>query len=268
MTNFAREDAIGWLDAAYDGFVGLAESLDPGDWAQPTACPGWSVQDNVSHVIGVESVLLGRPTPAVEVPDVLPHVRNELGRSNEMWVEAYRSRPPAEVLRELRAVIDERRSALAGMSQADFDTEWPTPAGPDSYGRFMRIRVMDIWFHEQDVREAVGRPGHLDGPAPTVALDEVVVVLGFVVGKRAAAPAGSGVRFELSEPMARRVDIEVTDRARVVPGLPGEPTVTLTVPGDHFMRLAGGRGADPGRVEITGDTALGERIVDSLGFML
>jgi uncharacterized protein (TIGR03083 family) len=268
MTIVAREDAIAALDDAYDGIVGLATSLVPEEWAQLTACPGWSVQDNVSHVIGIESLLLGRPAPAVELPDDLPHVRNEIGRSNEAWVEAYRSRPPDAVLHELRAVIDERRSALAGMDQEDFDTEWPTPAGPDSYGRFMRIRTMDIWFHEQDIREAVGRPGHLDGIAPTVALDEVVVALGFVVGKRAAAPAGSGVRFELTDPMARRVDIDVTDRARVVPGLPGEPTVTLTVPGDHFMRLAGGRGADPGRVEITGDAALGERIVDSLGFML
>jgi MDMPI C-terminal domain len=96
-------------------------------------------------------------------------------------------------------------------------------------------------------------------------------VLGYVVGKRAAAPEGSSVRFELTAPMARRVDIAVTDRARVLAGpdgLAGEPTVTLTVPGDHFMRLAGGRGADPGRVAISGDTALGERIVANLAFML
>jgi uncharacterized protein (TIGR03083 family) len=268
MINVAREDAIAWLDAAYDGIVGMAETLGPDEWARPTACPGWSVQDNVSHVIGIEAILLGRPAPAVELPADLPHVRNELGTLNEIWVEAYRTSPPAEVLGDLRAVIDERRTALAAMDQAAFDAESATPAGPDSYGRFMRIRTMDIWFHEQDIREAVGRPGHLDGRAPAAALDEVVTALGYVVGKRAAAPAGSGVRFELTEPMARRIDIEVTDRARVVAELAGEPTATLTVPGDHFMRLAGGRGADPGRVAITGDTALGERIVANLGFMI
>ena len=68
------------------------------------------------------------------------------------------------MLADLREVIAERRAALAGMDQAAFDAESFTPAGPDTYGRFMRIRVMDMWMHEQDIREAVGRPGHERGP--------------------------------------------------------------------------------------------------------
>jgi uncharacterized protein (TIGR03083 family) len=268
MTIVAREDAIAALDAAYDGIVGVAEDLAPDEWALPTACPGWTVQDNVSHVIGIESLLLGRPTPDVSLPDELPHVRNDLGRANEVWVEARRSASPDEVFDELRSVLAERRAAVAGMDQAAFDAEAMTPAGPDTYGRFMRVRVMDIWFHEQDIREAVGRPGHVEGVAPATALTEATLPLGFVVGKRAAAPAGSTVRFELTGPMARRVDIEVGDRARIVDSLTGDPDVTLTVPGHYFTRLAGGRGADPRRVEISGDAALGERVVASLGYMI
>ena len=172
------------------------------------------------------------------------------------------------MLADLREIVAERRAALAGMDQEAFDQESFTPAGPDTYGRFMRIRVMDIWMHEQDVREAVGRPGHVAGLAPELALDEITAAIGYVVGKRAGAPAGSGVRFELTGPMARRIDVEVTDRARPVERLDGRPTVTLTVPGLHFTRLCGGRGADPGVVEITGDAALGRAVVDNLGFML
>ena len=37
----------------------------------------------------------------------------------------------------------------------------------------MRIRVFDCWLHEQDIRDAVGRPGGEDGPAASVALDEI-----------------------------------------------------------------------------------------------
>jgi uncharacterized protein (TIGR03083 family) len=154
------------------------------------------------------------------------------------------------------------------MDQAAFDQESFTPAGPDTYGRFMRIRVMDMWTHEQDIREAVGRPGHLDGRAPATALDEVSAALGYVVGKKAAAPAGSTVRIELTGPLARRIDIEVGDRARVVDALAGEPTTTLTVPGDHFMRLVGGRGADPGGVTVEGDATLGEAVVANLAYMI
>lgn len=268
MTIVDRDRAVAALDAAYDAVVALAEELAPDEWDLPTACPGWSVKDNLSHIIGIESMLLGAPNPEDTLPDDLPHVHNDFGRVNEVWIESYRARPPADVLADLRSVIAQRREALAGLDQAAFDEDSFTPAGPDTYGRFMRMRVMDIWFHDQDIREAVGRPGHLQGPAPKAAVDEVAHVIGYVVGKRAGAPVGSSVRFELTGPMARRIDVEVTDRARVVDALPGAPTSTLTVPGDHFMRLVGGRGADPVVVHVTGDDALGDAVVANLGFMM
>jgi uncharacterized protein (TIGR03083 family) len=263
-----RDAVVAALDEQFDAVLALAAELSPEQADLPTACPGWTVKDNLSHVIGTESMLLGRPNPEVELPDDVPHVRNDIGRVNEQWVEWYRCRPLADVVADLGAVVAERRTSLAGMDQGAFDAESFTPAGPDTYGRFMRIRVMDIWFHEQDVREAVGRPGHLEGLAPAAVLDEVSAALGYVVGKRAAAPVGSSVRFELTGPLSRRIDVAVADRARVVDGLPGPPTVTLTVPGDHFTRLCGGRGADPARVEIDGDRELGDAVVANLGYML
>lgn len=268
MTVVDRDQVVATLDEAFDAVIALAEGLAPGEWDLPTACPGWSVKDNVSHVIGTEAMLLGRPLPEVELPDDLAHVRNDIGRFNEVWVETYRPRRPAEVVADLRSVVAERRAALAGMDQAAFDEDSFTPAGPDTYGRFMRIRVMDIWFHEQDIREAVGRPGHLEGMAPVAVLDEVSTAIGYVVGKRAKAPAGSSVRFELTGPMARRIDVEVTDRARAVDALAGEPTVTLTVPGHHLTRLVGGRGADPAQVQVSGDTDLGAAVVANLAYMI
>src|SRR5690606_2506465 len=129
---------------------------------------------------------------------------------------------------------------------AGVEAESWTPAGRDTYGRFMRIRVMDQWMHEQDMREAVGRPGHLEALAPEAALDEVAGLLGYVVGQRAGAAAGSSVRFELTGPMSRRVDVDVTDRARVVDALAGEPDATITLPGARLMRLVGGRVHDHG----------------------
>lgn len=268
MTIVDRDHVVAALDEAFDALVDLAASLTPDEWARPTACPGWSVQDNVAHVIGTESLLLGRPAPDVALADDLSHVRNDIGRVNEQWVASYRPRAPEEVLADLRGVIAERRAALDAMDQAAFDADSFTPAGPDTYGRFMCIRVMDIWFHEQDIREATGRPGHLEGLAPTAVLDEVTRALGFVVGKRAAAPDGTSVRFELTGPLSRRIDVAVDGRARVVDALPDEPNVTLEVPGDHFMRLVGGRGADAGRVTVTGDEALGRAVVANLGYMI
>lgn len=266
-----REAAITALAEEWDALFALAGELAPDDWGRPTACPGWTVKDNVSHVLGTEAMLLGRPTPDVDISH-RAGLRNDIARFNELWVEAYRSRTPAEVVADLREIVGERRAQLDGMDQAAFDAESFTPAGPDTYGRFMRIRVMDTWFHEQDIREAAGRPGHLQGLAPTTALGEVVSVLGYVVGKKAGAPPGSGVRFVLTGPMATTVDVEVGERARVVAALAGEPTVTLTVPGERFLRMCGGRLPDPGgwaaEFEIAGDRDLGEAIVRNLAFTI
>jgi uncharacterized protein (TIGR03083 family) len=273
LTIVDRDHIVKALDEEWDALIALAADLAPSDWDHPTDCPGWSVKDCYAHIVGTESVLLGRPMPAVELPEDLPHVRNEIGRANEAWVVAYRSCSGAEVLADLAEVITERRAALRTTDQAAFDRRSWTPAGDDTYGRLMRIRVMDQWFHEQDVREAIGRPGHLEGIAPEVVLDEMAGALGYVVGKKAAAPAGSSVRFDLRGPLSDTLDLRVTDRARVVDRLTEEPTVTLTMPGATFCRLAGGRRPwdHPwvrSAVTIQGDEELGRKILSNLAFMI
>jgi uncharacterized protein (TIGR03083 family) len=268
-----RDRVVAALDEEWDALIALGAELEPEDWQRPTACPGWSVKDQYAHIIGTESMLLGRASPEIDLPADLPHVHNDIGRFNEVWVEAYRSKSPVDVLSDLGDVITERRAALAKQSQADFDEPSWTPAGEDTYGRFMSIRVLDQWFHEQDVREAVDRPGHVAGTAPEVVLDEFAAVLGYVVGKLAAVPPDNSVRFELTGPMSRTYDVEVDDRARVVDRLRGEPTVTLSLPGTLFCRLAGGRRSadDPDvreAVATRGDGKLADQVLSNLAFMV
>ena len=135
------------------------------------------------------------------------------------------------------------------------DDEWNavtlTPAGMDSYGRFMRIRVFDCWMHEQDIRAAVQRPSSdedLDGPASQLSLDEIAATMGYVVGKLAKAPDGSRVLFELTGPLARGIRVSVDGRAQVVDDFGGqEPTATIRLDALQFTRLAGGRPMRPAR---------------------
>jgi uncharacterized protein (TIGR03083 family) len=268
-----RDHIVAALDEEWDCLINLAVGLAPADWEQATDCPGWSVKDCYAHIVGTESMLLGRPMPEVELPEDLPHVHNEIGRTNEAWVMAFRDRSGAEVLADLAEVVLERRAALRAMDQAAFDEPSWTPAGEDTYGRYMRIRVMDQWFHEQDVREAIGKPGHLDGTAPEVVLDEIAAVIGYVVGKKAGVTRGKSVRFDLRGALSLQLDVAVTDRARVVDQLAGEPTVTLVMPGATFCRVAGGRRPwdHPwvrSGLTIQGDDELGLQVLSNLSFMI
>ena len=54
------------------------------------------------------------------------------------------------------------------MSPEAWDAVGFTPAGQDTYGRFMRIRVFDQWMHELDIRDAIGLGGGDEGLAAEV----------------------------------------------------------------------------------------------------
>ncbi len=192
----------------------LLSDLAPAEWDLPTDCPGWSVKDVVSHLIGTESMLLGLRAPA---PVAAPHVRNALGAGIEGWVAERRGRSPGEVLDEFRRVTTARLAALEAMTDEQWEASTPSPAGEIAYGEFMKIRVMDNWVHEQDIRRALSRQGHLDGPAAEAALLRFTGSLGYVVGKQAGAPEGTEVVVHVVGPHAQVLAVTVAGgRARPV----------------------------------------------------
>jgi uncharacterized protein (TIGR03083 family) len=223
--------------------------------------------------VGMESRLLGRPVPDHK-PAEAAHVRNPIGQSNEVDVDWRRHRPPTEVLAEFEEVAAERLARLRASTPEDFAAEAKTPVGPGTMADFLAIRLLDIWVHEQDMRRAVGRPGHREGPVAEHALDRLASGLPYVVGKKAAASDGSTIVFEVLGPSARKLAVGVEDgRARPLVPVPELPTAILTLDQDVFTRLACGR-ADPaavlaaGEVTLSGDTDLARRVVESMNFMI
>src|SRR5205807_5263305 len=118
------------------------------------------------------------------------------------------------------------------------------------------------------------RPGLMEGPAADLSLRRIIDRgMPYVVGKKAAAPQGTRVRFDVSAP-GPTADVVVDGRAAVAPCDPGEtPTTSLALDRRTFARLAGGRwtGAHArahGSVRVDGDQALGNRIVDHMAFTI
>jgi uncharacterized protein (TIGR03083 family) len=263
--------ALGEVWASLDD---LLDGLSDDDWMLPTPLPGWSVQDNVSHIVGTEAMLSGEPGPSLEIDrEASHHVRNDIGVFNEQWVEALRNETPAEVLARFRTLAASRLTTLGAMTDEEWNAESFTPAGRDTFGRFMQIRVFDCWLHEQDIRDAVGRPGHESGLAVEVVLDEMETALGFVVGKKAGATSGQRVTFALTDggAVVREVHVEVAERAAVVPALSGPATVVLTMPvGVMTRRCAGRVGPDDllDQVVIDGDVALAARILENQSYTI
>lgn len=242
----------------------LCAGLTDSQWDLPTGCPGWTVKDHVSHLADYEARALGRAAPQHDLGP-LPHVRNELGRSNEIGVDARRSQHGADVLSEFRQVTAERLAQLRQLTGPDLAGPAMTPAGPGTVADLLTLRVMDSWSHEQDIRRAVKLPGHCEGPAVDEAVGYFTRFLPYLVGKRAAAPDGAKVVFRVGG--RAPVVVEVAGGRGRPAADPQDATVTMTIPVATFAALAGGRGDVPGDVVITGERQLGQRVLESMSLM-
>jgi uncharacterized protein (TIGR03083 family) len=276
ITTLDKSYVLSGLFAVWDAIDALLDAMPETGWQAATPLPAWNVQAVVSHIIGTESFLAGIAAPEVDV-DVsgLEHVRNGVGAMNEAWVRHLSGESGNGVLERFRAVTSNRRTALTSLSDDDWNALTATPAGPDSYGRFMRVRVFDCWMHEQDIRVALQRPSsddELSGPASQLSLDEIAASIGFVVGKLAKAPDGSRIQFDLTGPLARSIRVSVDGRAQVVDDFGGQqPTATIRLDALQFTRLAGGRPMCTARaqdVELGGDKDVAAQVVEHLNFVI
>lgn len=148
----------------------LLRDLDPADWARPTVCPGWDVADLVAHVAGDDLGRLARgrdgvdartPAPGEDLPAFLDRVNGE-------WVAATRHLGP----RVLTDLVDWSGAQVATHWEAidlgaSADVSWAGVEGPVAWMDLARDYT-EYWIHEQQVREATGRPGSKPAEVATV----------------------------------------------------------------------------------------------------
>ncbi len=266
------------LKAAWESTADLSAQLSDEEWEIETDCPGWSVRDNLIHILGTEMILLGKAIPDVDVPD-LAFVKNDIGKMNQQWIKSREELSPVEILEEFRETTAERLNFLENQTPEDWNAVGPTPIGEAPYSRFMQIRAMDCWMHEQDMREALKKDGHREGVALKVALDEMLNILGYVVGKKGEAPENCAVEFDLTGPEARNVIIQMKDsRGTVVDSLESGGTPDIKFETDTFTmtRLLGGRkdgnaALGAGGISITCSAeheTTAKKILENLGYMI
>ncbi|GGR74122.1 hypothetical protein GCM10010269_11400 [Streptomyces humidus] len=221
----------------------LVEPLVEADWNRRTPCPGWSVRDIVSHVIGLDCEMYGDPRPIHTLPRDLFHVTNDLQRYMEMQVDVRRHHTAPEMTSELEYTVIRRNRQLRNESRQPTTTV-RGPLGTElTLEESMRLHAFNVWVHEQDLRAALGRPGNLDSPGAHIARDALLAELPAVVAEKADAPRSSAVVFDVHGPIeflrTIRVDIQGRGTLETAPAL--GPAATFTLDWETYVRLACGR---------------------------
>jgi uncharacterized protein (TIGR03083 family) len=268
--------------------VDLAHSCSDDDLARPTDCPGWTVHDQISHVVGVEAWLAGHRDARVEMPPY-EHLRNSLGKKVEYAVEVRRGRTGAEVLAELESVLAQRLSTLRDPTLTDTSVI-DGPFGPDQAATVLLLRTFDVWIHEQDIRCALGRAGNLDSPAAAVCVSTIMLQLPKLIAKGAAIEPGTAVVIDVTGPGAVtarqgvRVELDEQGRARghTVPtggaNVTGDrakasslldpsqdPQVTISLSTEAFTRRAAGRrSVSDTAYDVVGDADIARRVLQAM----
>lgn len=145
----------------------LFSEFDAKDWEKPTICPGWTVKDIGLHLLGDDIGYLSRirdnfSNPFFQNKDlsVWKDLVKNINEANELWVQAT-ARISPQLLIDLLALTGKQFydyvRALDQMAIGDV-VSW---AGPDPAPMWLDIarEYTERWMHQQQIRDAVNKPG-------------------------------------------------------------------------------------------------------------
>jgi uncharacterized protein (TIGR03083 family) len=251
--------------------VALLSSLDEERWRAPTVCPGWSVRDVALHLLGDDIGLLARRRDGfapVGAPAAWGELVAWLDRMNQTWVEAARRISP-RLLCELLAFTGEATwQYLAGLDPLapEGHVSW---VGPDPVPNWLDVarEYTERWTHQQQIRDAVGVPG-LREPAfmaPVLATFVHALPRAFA---GVSGPAGTTVEVAVGGQGGGCWVLTWTPNGwRLAAGTAADPVARVALDAETAWRLwtkGIGPAAAEGGVSISGDRALGRRVLDAV----
>jgi uncharacterized protein (TIGR03083 family) len=260
------------LEQCFHALAELGAQLSDAEWETPTDQPGWSVKDNLSHLIGIERMMQGLPATEHRSGE-RDYIRNPIGANNESEVDARRGTPGADVLKEWNDLVAVRLATLRGADDAYFEQPAMTPPARHAcrlparpHPRLLAARAGHA--------PRVGRPGNLAGPSAEHTVDRLIRTLPIVIGKRAATPEGAAVAFAIipgaDGGVERHLVYEVREgRAAAVEAPTNSPVAAIALDTEAFVVLATGRRtADTVTAQVSGDAELAGRILGQLNMMI
>ena len=150
----------------YSELIELLQKLSPDEWNYPTSNSKWNIKDIVSHLIDTDLRRISYqrdqmipPTPDKKIENTTQLVEY-LNHLNNCWIVAAKRLSPntlIDLLKYIKVEIPKLLSSLDMDSKALFPVWW---AGEEESKCWFDIarEYTEKWYHQQQIREAIGKP--------------------------------------------------------------------------------------------------------------
>jgi uncharacterized protein (TIGR03083 family) len=246
-----------------DSYAEVVASLTPDEWARPSRCAGWSVQDLVAHTGSNFRILVEPPDPTAPAPQV-----ETAEQMQDLLVAQRRGWSSDDVAAEFQAHLKPAMGALAAMQDeplasgpitlTDLGT-YPLHALADAF-------AFDLWCHL--TVDLLAPTGPVERPRPQATDDVLGPAVGWMLtGLPQMCPSVSSV---LDRPLGLRLTGAGGGEWTLLPGEPvltvapglQDPAATATSATADFVLWGTTRRPWRESVQVEGDTEYAGRVLD------
>ena len=251
------------LTAQRGRLLSLLASLDDAQWAAPTVAPRWLVKDIALHLLDVDLGWLARDrdhdqSGLIPVPADHQEFVRGLARRNQRWVDGTRVLSP-RLVTSLLAWSGEQLDAYLGTVELTRASSvyW---AGPAPLWFDLAREFTERWVHYRQIREAILPAGQDQQPDEYLPLVLRAFIWGFPHQYREPAPPGTRIALEVPRIGAWTLDRTATGW-NLNEGQAAAPAASLRISGEAAWRLLTGAPYDARQVELSGNPALAEPLL-------
>ena len=256
--------------AMLDELLTLLSGLTAEEWEQPSNNPGWSVKDIVAHLLGDEmNQLSGRRDGYRQESRAISdwsELLDYLNTMNETWVQVMRRLSPRLLCDLMRFTGTQVCELFASLDL--YAMGWPVSwAGPEPAPVWLDVarEYTERWHHQQQIRDAVGKPGLMQPRYLHPVLDAFVRALPHTFRDVAAADGTAVVLTISGDGGGEWSLLHEGGRWQLYVGKSDRISSEVTIDEDSAWRLfSKGISADAAQAKatITGDRHLGLRVLE------
>ena len=263
-------DVRGALTAQRDRLLSLLTSLTEAQWGAATVAPEWSVKDIALHLLDVDLSWLARDrdgdrTGMIPVPPGHREFVAALARRNQRWVEGARSLSPPLIIGLLGWSGEHLDAYLAQVDLGRPSSVYWAGQAPLWFD--LAREFTERWVHYRQIREAARPDGHDEPQDEYLPLVLRTFVWGFPQQYRVPAPAGTAIAIEITG-----IGVWMLTRTAVGwsldEGGAAGPAASLRMSAEAAWRLLTGAPYDPGQVQLSGERALAEPLLQVRGIIV